>query len=51
MGGGGGGGRIRETSDHVTTLLSPVARFAWYCTQPEVEFDTFIRLKHGEEKW
>ena len=33
----------------VTVPLSPVPHPARYCTQPEVKFDAFIRLKHGEE--
>ena len=34
----------------ITALLSPVSRLARHCTQPKVQFDTFTRLKRGEEK-
>ena len=45
--------RNRETKRScidVTAQLSPVSRFARYCTQPEVKFDAFIRLKHRKKK-
>ena len=34
----------------VTALISPVSCLARYCSQPEVKFDAFIRLKRGKEQ-
>ena len=34
----------------VTSQLSPVSLFAWFCTPPELKFHVFRRLKHREEK-
>ena len=39
-----------ETTQDVTTRLSPVSLLARFCNLPEVKFHAFRRLKRGEEK-